>query len=129
MRLFSTDGTGYGAVFWNQDGTVNSPANPAHVGDVLTLYMTGAGQISPQLPDGTVPAAPASVPQLSLSIGGATCPVTYVGDAPGQVEGVVQVNCQLESSAPIPKFPGVQNVWVKSAHDSAPEDWNSVLSK
>jgi uncharacterized protein (TIGR03437 family) len=121
LRMFSTDGTGYGTVFWNQDGTPNSQANPAHVGDILTLYLTGAGQMTPQPANGAIPAAPASVPQIALSIGASNCPVTYVGDAPGEVEGIVQINCQLQKGAGF--------VWVQSAHDSSPENWNAVFSK
>ena len=129
IRVFSVDGTGYGAAFWNQDGTPNSPANPAQAGDILTLYMTGAGQMSPQAVDGAIPSAPASAPQTALSIGGTICPVVYAGDAPGQVEGIVQINCQLEKTTTSGPRIGAQTVWVQSAHDSAPEGWNSVFSK
>ena len=47
-KLFTVDGTGYGAAAWNQDGTPNSAANPASIGEVVIFYGTGAGKMSPQ---------------------------------------------------------------------------------
>jgi uncharacterized protein (TIGR03437 family) len=43
--LFSADGTGQGqGLIRNQDGSLNSPSNPAARGSVITLYLNGAGQ-------------------------------------------------------------------------------------
>ena len=45
--LFSTDGSGVGQGYiLNQDGTLNSPANPAAPGDQVTIFATGAGPVS-----------------------------------------------------------------------------------
>ncbi|HEY3835684.1 MAG TPA: SBBP repeat-containing protein [Bryobacteraceae bacterium] len=103
-RFLSQNGTGYGPVAWNQDGTANSPDNPAKIGETLTFYATGAGVMMPLPQDGLVP----SSPQSHLDLGtcgnndsgcshfqGMDCPIVYAGDAPGQVEGVVQFNCVL----------------------------------
>jgi uncharacterized protein (TIGR03437 family) len=45
--LFSADGTGSGQGYvLNQDGTVNSPSNPAAPGSRITVFATGVGPIS-----------------------------------------------------------------------------------
>jgi uncharacterized protein (TIGR03437 family) len=59
------------------------------------MYLT-AGKMTPQLPDGTIPSSPLSVPVRALSMDDFPCPVVYAGDAPGQVEGVVQFNCTVQ---------------------------------
>jgi uncharacterized protein (TIGR03437 family) len=61
----------------NQDGTVNSDANPALQGSVVTFYATGTGQGA-----------------VSVLIGGAEAQVLFAGDAPGFV-GVMQINAQV----------------------------------
>jgi uncharacterized protein (TIGR03437 family) len=93
--LFSVDGTGYGASGWYADGTPNSPSKPASVGDVLTFYGTGVGNVISPLPDGSIPTSANAFSASALSVCYGVN--TYVGDAPGQVEGVVQVNCRLAS--------------------------------
>ena len=94
--LFSVDGTGYGASAWNPDGTPNSPDHPAHVGDILTFYGAGFGVMTPAVQDGAIPSAPLAAPVYPFFIGGLGRQIcSYVGDAPGQVEGIVQFNCQV----------------------------------
>jgi uncharacterized protein (TIGR03437 family) len=45
--LFSADGTGTGPGYiLNQDGTLNSPSNPASIGQKITIYATGVGPVS-----------------------------------------------------------------------------------
>ena len=45
--IFSVNGAGSGqAYILNQDGTFNSPSNPASRGDRITLYATGVGAVS-----------------------------------------------------------------------------------
>lgn len=45
--LFSADGSGMGQGYiLNQDGTLNSPSNPAAPGEKITLYATGVGPVS-----------------------------------------------------------------------------------
>ena len=43
------------AVAVNQDGTFNSPENPAPRGSVITLYGTGQGPTNPVVPAGEAP--------------------------------------------------------------------------
>ena len=104
ITLFTHDGTGAGAVGWNQDGTPNSASNPAHAGDIVSFYGTGAGPMTPTPIDGFIPQAPQSA--LSLTpvpvYGGLLCTTTYAGDAPGEVEGIFQYNCRILGK---PNFP------------------------
>jgi uncharacterized protein (TIGR03437 family) len=90
------------AIVVNQDGSLNSPLNPAAAGSVITLLATGAGQLSPGGKDGAV-VAPGNLPRLVLpvqaQIGGQSADVEYAGGAPGIVEGVIQVNLQIPPGA------------------------------
>jgi hypothetical protein len=108
----------------NQDGSVNSAANPAALGSIVTVWATGTGMSSFPQADGTIigPGAtgtgPDGAPTLSVSVfafpsvlslagdpylaasnGGPPGPlsleVLYAGDAIGLVEGVQQVNFRL----------------------------------
>ncbi|MGH9664973.1 MAG: hypothetical protein ACRD9L_11165, partial [Bryobacteraceae bacterium] len=88
-------GTGQAAAL-NQDGTVNSTANPAARGSVVTLFATGEGQTSPGGVDGALAASPYPQPvgAVSVRVGGYPADVLFVGEAPGMV-GVLQINAQL----------------------------------
>jgi len=85
----------------NTDGTVNSTANPAKRGDVLTLYGTGAGAVSPAVDDGV--AAGSALSNTSamplVFLGGKQIPVQFSGLAPGFV-GLWQINLPLPADAP-----------------------------
>ena len=98
IRLFSVDATGYGSVVWNQDGTPNTATNPASRGDVLTLFATGMGAMTPQVPDGLIPSIPTAVVATPLN-SEFVFKALYIGDAPGEIEGVVQINFQVGANA------------------------------
>jgi uncharacterized protein (TIGR03437 family) len=102
--IFSADGSGAGqAIVLNQDGSVNSAANPAPAGSVITLYATGAGQFNPALSDGSViggDTLPVPVLPVTARIGNLDAVVSYAGSAPGSVAGVLQVNAQVPAGAP-----------------------------
>jgi uncharacterized protein (TIGR03437 family) len=96
--LFSADASGRGpAAALNQDGTINSLANPAHPGDVITLYGTGEGTIRPVPPDGTISSSPAPAPVLpvGINIAGVTVVPSYAAEAPGLTAGVIQINARI----------------------------------
>jgi len=93
--VFTVDATGTGqAAVVNQDGTVNSAANPAVRGSVVSIYATGEGQTAPDGVTGSVagsnPASP--VLPVTVTIGGIDATVQYAGAAPGEVAGLLQVN-------------------------------------
>jgi uncharacterized protein (TIGR03437 family) len=81
----------------NQDGTVNSPGNPAENGSIVTLYATGAGVMQPAIPDGQIVTSTESKPVLPVSvrIGAAPAEVLYAGPAPGMVAGILQINVRV----------------------------------
>jgi uncharacterized protein (TIGR03437 family) len=96
--IFSADASGTGpAIALNQDGSVNSPNHPAVPGSVVTLWATGAGQLSPPVSDGAVDSGSLSWPVLPVvaQIGGQVADVLFAGAAPGIVEGVIQVNLRV----------------------------------
>lgn len=90
-QIFGTNG--YAAAF-NQDGSINSEANPAAPGSVLAFYVNGAGLFDANFADGLIVASPLPKPLLPVSarFDNAAAEVVYSGAAPGIVAGVLQVN-------------------------------------
>ena len=99
--LFSANFTGSGpAVAFNQDGSLNTAANPAAKGSVMVFFGTGEGQTNPAGVDGRIvlPDALATpVGGCSASVGRQTATVLYCGSVPFVVAGELQVNLQLSS--------------------------------
>ena len=90
-----------GAVF-NQDGTVNSAANPAAAGSVVILYATGLGQTDPPGQDGVRMGSlviAETVAPVTATIGGQAATVAYSGSAPGQISGIQQVELIVPAGA------------------------------
>ena len=93
----------------NQDGTINSQANPAKGGSTFSFYATGWQSSFGSLADGQLAtgAQDAGLGNCQVSpVGNVYAPaakVTYGGAAPGIVAGVSQINVQI---APIPTFYG-----------------------
>jgi uncharacterized protein (TIGR03437 family) len=82
-----TVGSGSGqAAALNQDGSLNSIANPASPGEVVVLYLTGGGQ---------------SGSPVSVQIGNSASDVLYAGPAPGFL-GLMQINARVP--------PGLQQI-------------------
>ena len=92
--LFTAGGSGLGqAAALNQDGTLNSVANPASAGSIVTVYGTGFGATAPISKDGVLMGSDQygiALP-VKVAVGGKEAKVTY-GSAPGLVAGVSQVN-------------------------------------
>ncbi len=96
--LFTFDSSGKGAVAaLNQNGSVNTPSNPAHRGDIIVLYSTGEGATNPAGVDGQVASSvyPKPVAAVTVRIGGQPAVVHYAGAAPTFVAGVLQINAQI----------------------------------
>jgi uncharacterized protein (TIGR03437 family) len=98
--IFTADSSGHGqGAIVNQDGTINSPSNPAAAGSIVFLYGTGEGQTNPNGIDGKPGSSPAPTPvaqpAMTATIGGLNAMVLYAGGVPGLVAGVLQVNVQV----------------------------------
>jgi uncharacterized protein (TIGR03437 family) len=90
--LFTSDASGKGqAAAINQDNTVNSTTNPAPAGSVVAFYATGGGALtSDPLPRLMLP--------VTATIGGLDAQVLYAGIAPGEPDGVIQINAQVPTT-------------------------------
>jgi uncharacterized protein (TIGR03437 family) len=96
----SADGLGQGAIV-NQDNSINSVSNPASRGTAIEIYATGGGQTSPSSSTGSVARGAANLTlPVNVIIGGVNAQVLYAGNAPGEVEGVVQINVVIPQSVP-----------------------------
>ncbi len=97
---FAETGTGE-IVAFNQDGTVNSAANAAARGSVITVFATGDGVEQPGDTDGVVNGDIIRAPSLpvSVTIGGQAAQVIFDGSAPGLLAGVLQVEVVAPTGA------------------------------
>jgi uncharacterized protein (TIGR03437 family) len=95
--LFTVDGSGQGpGAILNQNGTVNTSTNRAARNSVVVLYLTGGGAMTPAGVEGSVATAVSALNQpVSVLINGQPATVQYAGNAPGLVQGVVQMNVLL----------------------------------
>jgi uncharacterized protein (TIGR03437 family) len=130
--VFTLDASGTGAAaVLNQDESVNSEANPAASGSVISLFVTGTGATLPGLPDGSLaplnPPFPIPATLPGASVNGLPAQVLYAGPAPGEIYGLTQINVQLPANLPagavpvtitqmpVPAFSSQPNtaIWVK----------------
>ena len=89
----NADGT---AAPLNQDGTLNSAANPAKAGSIVSIWVTGTGSIYPRPLDGQISTAAQDYDCCQVEMGSSSgAVVLYAGAAPGMVAGVVQINFQV----------------------------------
>jgi uncharacterized protein (TIGR03437 family) len=109
--LFTANGSGTGQLAaLNQDGTVNSAANPAKAGSIVSVYLTGAGALTPAIGDGQV--GPLQPPYPMPAVGSSAtitpvgaypvieAPLLFIGQAPGLIAGVLQANIQIPPGTP-----------------------------
>jgi uncharacterized protein (TIGR03437 family) len=105
--------------------TLNSATSAAHIGDAITLYMTGEGMYSstPTPVDGyIIPGGTAigAMPQLvaalpTATIGGVPATVTYAGAFDGGMLGVLQVNITVPAHTTGKAVPVVVSIGGNSA--------------
>jgi uncharacterized protein (TIGR03437 family) len=82
----------------NEDGTLNSSDRPASAGSIVTLYATGCGAYDASV--GTGDAVPVDrlyrvTAPVTATVGSRSAEVPFVGAAPGQGSGLVQVNLKI----------------------------------
>jgi len=97
----SENGSGQGAIL-NSDLSINGASNPAAPGSIIAIYATGEGQLVPAGTTGCITGAtlplPKPVAPVSVTIGGEQASsITYAGEAPDEVCGVLQINATLPS--------------------------------
>jgi uncharacterized protein (TIGR03437 family) len=86
------------------DGTLNDRNNGARPGEVVTLWATGLGAMSPAVEAGKVAnrngpyARPVQPVRVQVERFGAE--VLYVGSAPSLLHGIVQVNVRIPNLPP-----------------------------
>ena len=99
----NASGGGPGAIF-NQDGTLNTPQNPAGLGSIVTIYFTYGGPLNNAGTDGrTTTSAPYPVPSGTpgVRIGGVnvnSTDIKYFGNVPTGVETFMQANVTVPLS-------------------------------
>ena len=106
--IFTFDSSGSGqAAALNEDGSYNTPSNPARPGSIVVLFATGAGKLDPVPEDGTVirGTLPRALP-TSAYVGPCAADVLYSGSAPELIAGAIQVNVRVPDLAPPPAPPG-----------------------
>lgn len=92
---------GFATVVRAVNNEVVTWSNPVHPEDDLTIYLTGLGRTSPEIPagyPGTIPPATA-VLTPSVSIGNLPAAVTFAGLVPKEV-GVYQINVKVPWNVP-----------------------------
>jgi uncharacterized protein (TIGR03437 family) len=101
--IFTTNGNPYRPpAILNQDGSLNTPDNPAARGSIVSIYLTGGGLTEPPSVTGQVTPV-ASLRFLSAPIRGYIGPkeasVTFAGAAPGLISGANVINLQIPDDA------------------------------
>lgn len=95
--VFTLDSTGKGqAVALNQDGSINTASKPAQVGNVISLYATGAGQ-----GDGPV----------TVTIGGQPAILTTAKKLAGVVQIDVRIPAGIQAGSAVPVVVQVGNAF------------------
>jgi uncharacterized protein (TIGR03437 family) len=114
--VFTTDGI-YGAIQHGLDYSLVTSAAPAERGEVITVYATGLGRVTPAVPSGIpAPSVPLSrtTGSITVTIGGQRAEILYSGVTPGSV-GLYQLNVRVPENVGsgdqylVVSFPPVQD--------------------
>jgi uncharacterized protein (TIGR03437 family) len=99
-------------IFTDPSGATLPLGNAAR-GQVVTLFVTGAGAVSPNIATGAAPTAPASadavpkpVQTSTVTVGGVPADIQFIGIPPGLV-GVVEIDYRVPDAAPLGPQPVV----------------------
>ncbi|HYK61566.1 MAG TPA: hypothetical protein VEV85_19170 [Bryobacteraceae bacterium] len=97
--IFTSNSTGLGQAALNQDNSINSSSNAAARGTVVQLYATGGGATRPAGVTGALAPTGENLAQsVKVTIGGVDAVVQYAGSAPGEVEGLIQINAMISQN-------------------------------
>jgi uncharacterized protein (TIGR03437 family) len=100
---FNATGSGQALAYNVSDGQFNGTAHPALKGSFVVVYFTGGGTTNPAGETGSVNSA-TTLKRISqeviVMVGGRTAIVPFAGAAPTLVDGVMQLNVQLDPATP-----------------------------
>ncbi|MFN0166501.1 MAG: trypsin-like peptidase domain-containing protein [Bryobacteraceae bacterium] len=102
------------------DGTRPVPHQEGRRGDSLTLYVTGAGLVTPTVATGDQPPLttadrlPRPQQPVRLTVGGVPAEISFAG-IPRGISGAIQVNYRVPDSAPLGDQPLVVSVGTATA--------------
>ncbi len=98
----NASGSGQGAIL-NQDYSINNATNAAARESVVMIYATGEGQTNPAGADGTLVGTtlPRPLQAVTVTIGGKSAEVLYVGGSPGSVAGLLQINAKIPADVAV----------------------------
>jgi uncharacterized protein (TIGR03437 family) len=115
--LFSANGSGQGpGAILNENGSVNTSENRAQPGQVVVLFLTGGGAMTPPGVDGRIATALSQLnAPVSVQVGGRPAELLYAGNAPGLIEGVLQANVRLPAATP----PGLAEILIRIGPESS----------
>jgi len=98
------------------EGGAPVPFTTAKRGDIIFLFITGAGAVTPAIADGASPSLstpvtslPAPTGKVTLSVGGVNANVLFDG-IPYFLVGVMQINYVVPSNAPLGMQPVVVSI-------------------
>jgi uncharacterized protein (TIGR03437 family) len=89
--------TGIPTIVRSTNGELVTTSNPIHPSDHITIYLTGMGKTTPNVPTGApAPSAPLATALLAptVTLGGMSLPVDFAGLTPGSV-GLYQINVSI----------------------------------
>jgi uncharacterized protein (TIGR03437 family) len=100
-------------IFTLEDGSGNvNPSQTVSVGGAATVYLTGAGQITPSVEDGLAPTgaqSPRPRQAVTVTVGGVTAPTSYVA-IPSWSVGVLQINFTIPPGVPSGRQPVIVTI-------------------
>jgi len=71
-----------------------TPAHPAQIGEIIAVFVTGLGDVSPAVGDGALGVFSSTNNTIIADVGGIAATVSYAGLAPG-LAGLYQLNIQI----------------------------------
>ena len=108
-------------IFTQADGSI-SPSGSGTRGQIVTMYITGEGQVRPSLATGATPSSRTPLAQLpkpqlpvAVTVGGVPATIQFMGIVNGLV-GETQINFTIPNNVPV----GVQPVVVTVGSASSP---------
>jgi uncharacterized protein (TIGR03437 family) len=119
------------ALATNEDGTRNTPSNPARPGSVVSIWGTGFGPTTPACQTGglNLPEPANLAPGYAVQIAELNLKVEYAGSAPTQLCGVVQINMRVPpDTAPGDLWVSPLSAWTFNQTASAQGAGSSKIS-